>query len=215
MAGVQARVWSRVRADGLRFLFLGAMTLGAAFILASSVVYFDFHELPPFAIEKLPVRFSTLWLASLRVHVTAALLSLPLCILLIRWFGLCVLAVLLVPVSASADDPPAAVLQRRVEKGLLEPLAQQDKERSRFSRASPPQERRVRVTQAAVTLDASGRAYMAFAVDVRRGSEWRKNEVVGCGYTQTGALFVKWGDDYRPAEILPTLERAARPSGRL
>ena len=117
--------------------------------------------------------------------------------------------------SASADDPPAAVLQRRVEKGLLEPLAQQDKERSRLSRASAPPARGVRVTQAAVTLDASGRAYMAFAVDVRRGSEWRKNEVVGCGYTQTGALFVKWGDDYRPAEILPTLERAARPSGRL
>ena len=60
----------------------------------------------------------------------------------------------------------------------------------------------MRVTQAAVTLDASGRAYMAFAVDVRRGTEWHENEVVGCGYTQTGALFVKYGDDYRPAEIL-------------
>jgi hypothetical protein len=60
---VQACVWNRVRADGLRLLFLGAMTLGAAFIIASSLAYFDFHELPPFAIEKLPVRFSTLWLA--------------------------------------------------------------------------------------------------------------------------------------------------------
>jgi len=95
---VQAFVWNRLRAHGLRFLFLGVMALGAAFIIASSLVYFDFQELPPFAIEKLPVRFSTLWLASLRVHVAAALLSLPLCILLMtrmvqrrrpihRWLG--------------------------------------------------------------------------------------------------------------------------------
>ena len=95
---VRAGVWNRVRKDGFRLLFLGAMTLGAAFIIASSLAYFDFHELPPFAIEKLPVRFSTLWLASLRVHVTAALVSLPLCILLMtrlvqrrrvihRWLG--------------------------------------------------------------------------------------------------------------------------------
>ena len=116
---------------------------------------------------------------------------------------LCVLALLLVPSSASADDPPAAVLQRRVEKGLLEPLALKEKERSRFSRARvPPQERRVRVTQATATLDGKGRAYMAFAVDVRRGTRWHENDVVGCGYTQTGALFVKRGDEYRPAEIL-------------
>ena len=120
-----------------------------------------------------------------------------------RWFGLCFIALLLVPSSASADDPPGAVMQRRVEKGLLEPLAQKEKERSRFSRSRmPPQERRVRVTQTAVTLDASGRAYMAFTVDVRRGTEWQENELVGCGYTQTGALFVKRGDAYRPAEIL-------------
>ena len=120
-----------------------------------------------------------------------------------RWFGLCVLALLLVPSSASADDPPAAVVQRRVEKRLLEPLAQKEKERSRFSRARmPPQERRVRVTQTAVTLDANGRAYMAFAVDVRRGTEWHENDVIGCAYPQTGALFVKRGAEYRPAEIL-------------
>jgi uncharacterized membrane protein len=98
ITGVRAWVWNRVRTDGLRLLLLGVMTLGAAFIIASSLAYFDFRELPPFAIEKLPVRFSTLWLASLRVHVTAALFSLPLCILLMtrmvqrrralhRWLG--------------------------------------------------------------------------------------------------------------------------------
>ena len=87
--------------------------------------------------------------------------------------------------------------------GLLEPLAQKEKERSRFSRAVlPPQVRRVRVTQAAAALDTSGRAYMTFAVDVRRGSEWQQNDVVGCAYTQTGALFVKRADEYWPAELL-------------
>ncbi len=130
-----------------------------------------------------------------------------------RWFGLCVLALLFVPSPALADDPPAAVVQRRVEKGLLEPLAQKEKERSRFSRARmPPQERRVRVTQAAATLDASGRAYMAFAVDVRRGTEWQENDVVGCAYMQTGALFVKRGNEYRPAEMLLGKDVAVTPN---
>lgn len=119
-----------------------------------------------------------------------------------RWFGLCVLALLLVPSFASADEP-ASVVRRRVEKGLLEPLAQKEKERSRFSRARmPPQERRVRVTQTALTVDASGRAYMTFAVDVRYDSTWHENDVIGCAYTQTGALFVKRGDEFRPADVL-------------
>ena len=95
---VRACVLDRVRADGFRLVFLAAMAFGAALITASSLAYFDFHELPPFAIEKLPVRFSSLWLASLRVHVAAALVSLPLCIVLMttmiqrrrlthRWLG--------------------------------------------------------------------------------------------------------------------------------
>jgi len=58
------------------------MLVGSAFITASSLAYFDFDTLPAFVVEKLPVRFETLWLASLRVHVAAALLALPLCLLL-------------------------------------------------------------------------------------------------------------------------------------
>jgi len=49
-------------------------------------------------LEKMPLRFEHLWLTSLRVHVTAALLSLPMCIVLMtriiqrrpkihRWLG--------------------------------------------------------------------------------------------------------------------------------
>jgi hypothetical protein len=62
------------------------MWVGTALITASSIAYFDFATLPPFVIEKLPVRFETLWLVSLRIHVASALLSFPLCLLLMtRW----------------------------------------------------------------------------------------------------------------------------------
>ena len=62
------------------------MWVGSALITASSLAYFDFATLPPFVIEKLPVRFETLWLVSLRIHVASALLSFPLCLVLMtRW----------------------------------------------------------------------------------------------------------------------------------
>ena len=62
------------------------MWVGSALITASSIAYFDFATLPPFVIEKFPVRFETVWLASLRVHVASASLAFPLCLLLMtRW----------------------------------------------------------------------------------------------------------------------------------
>jgi uncharacterized membrane protein YozB (DUF420 family) len=63
-------------------LFLLAMLAGSALITASSLAYFDFETLPPFVIEKLPVRFEALWLASLRTHVAAASVAFPLCLAL-------------------------------------------------------------------------------------------------------------------------------------
>jgi uncharacterized membrane protein YozB (DUF420 family) len=67
-------------------IFWISMLVGSALITASSIAYFDFATLPPFVIEKLPVRFEALWLASLRVHVASASLSFPLCLLLMtRW----------------------------------------------------------------------------------------------------------------------------------
>lgn len=74
------------------------MLAGAALVTVSSLAYFDFAELPPFVIEKLPIRFEALYLAALRVHVAAALLTLPLCTVLMtralqrrpvwhRWLG--------------------------------------------------------------------------------------------------------------------------------
>jgi Predicted membrane protein (DUF2306) len=62
--------------------FLASMLLGSALISAMSLPYFDFETLPPFVIEKLPLRFEALWLASLRIHVAAAALSFPLCLAL-------------------------------------------------------------------------------------------------------------------------------------
>lgn len=78
--------------------FLLAMAAGSAVITALSLPYFDLETLPPFVIEKLPVRFEALWLGSLRVHVAAAAVSFPLCLALMtralqrrarihRWLG--------------------------------------------------------------------------------------------------------------------------------
>jgi hypothetical protein len=77
--------------------------------------------------------------------------------------------------------------------------------KSRFSRARlPPRERRVRVTQVTPAVDAAGRPFMAFAIDVRfGGDEWRENDIVGCAYTKSGELFVKRGDDFRPSPTSP------------
>lgn len=66
--------------------FLGLMLLGSAWITLASVEYFDAETMAPFVIEKLPVRFEALWLASLQVHVASAVLSFPLCLLaMTRW----------------------------------------------------------------------------------------------------------------------------------
>ena len=78
--------------------FLLSMLLGSALITAMSLPYFDFETLPPFVIEKLPLRFETVWLTSLRIHVATALLGFPLCLALMtralqrrtvwhRWVG--------------------------------------------------------------------------------------------------------------------------------
>jgi len=83
----------------------------------------------------------------------------------------------------------------------LKPLA--EVESHRFSRARPPPlERRVRVLQTTATPDRGGHPFVSFAVDVRFGSEWHENDIVGCAYTGSGDLYVKRGDAYRPAAFL-------------
>lgn len=112
------------------------------------------------------------------------------------------LALSFVPSLALADEPSLVEwAERRVDAGIVKPLA--EKESSRFARSRPPpRERRIRVTQATLTRDKSGRSFVPFAIDVRFGSDWQQNDIVGCVYSGSGDLFVKRGDQYRPAAFL-------------
>ncbi len=67
-------------------LFLIAMMVGTLLIASASLVYFDLDQLAPFVIEKLPVRFESLWLWSLRIHVASAISSFPLCLIAMMRF---------------------------------------------------------------------------------------------------------------------------------
>lgn len=118
-------------------------------------------------------------------------------------FGWCAFVVLSLPGLARADDAPLTTWARqRVEEGLVKPLAKQETPK-RFSRERPaPHARRVRVTQATASVDKSGREFVPFAIDVRYGSEWSENDILGCVYRGSGDLFVKNGDGYRPAAFL-------------
>ena len=108
-----------------------------------------------------------------------------------------------VPQLALADEPSLVEwAQHRVDTGIIQPLAA--RAGSRFSRSRPPpHERRVRVTQTALSKDKQGRDFVPFAVDVRFGAgDWQENDIVGCAYRATGSLFVKRGDAYFPAAVL-------------
>lgn len=119
------RTGVRGNLDQLRkWVFLAAMLAGSALITAMSLPYFDFDELPPFVIEKLPVRFEALWLAALRIHVATAAVAFPLCLALVtrplqrratlhRWLGRATGVLVLV-----ALVPSGAVLAFDAKGGL-------------------------------------------------------------------------------------------------
>jgi uncharacterized membrane protein YozB (DUF420 family) len=77
----------RYMGGAVRGLFLLVMFAGAAYITAASLEYFEPGAVAPFVMERLgQVRFATLWLWSLKVHVACALVSFPLCLMLtMRW----------------------------------------------------------------------------------------------------------------------------------
>jgi hypothetical protein len=114
----------------------------------------------------------------------------------------CVLALSLVPSLASADDSSlVSWVQRRVGEVLLKPLAKLQS--NRFSRSRPPpHERRVRASESAKAVDKAGRSFVPFVVDIRYSGDWQENDIVGCAYPKSGDLFVKIGDEYRPAAFL-------------
>lgn len=101
------------------------MWAGAALITASSLVYFDGDIEAPFVVEKLPVRFESLWRAALAVHVPAALVALPACLVLLtralqrrvalhRWVGRLTGALVV-----AALVPSGAVLAFDAKGGVL------------------------------------------------------------------------------------------------
>ncbi len=105
--------------------------------------------------------------------------------------------------SALAEAPSVASwAERRIADGLLRPLARKDEDRSKFSRARmPPRERRTRVLADTLSRDAKNRGFVSFVIDVRYGDEWTEN-VTGCVYEGSGAIYVAVGDEYRPAAFL-------------
>jgi uncharacterized membrane protein len=83
----------------LRSIWFVALAAGSAIITWGSLEYFHPDELPAFVIEKLPLPREELWLFALRLHVAAAAIALPGCLLLMsaavlkrapalhRWLG--------------------------------------------------------------------------------------------------------------------------------
>lgn len=65
----------------LRVLVLVALAAGSAAITAASLAYFG-EDLAPFVVEKLPLPLEDVWMLALRIHVVAAAVCLPGCILL-------------------------------------------------------------------------------------------------------------------------------------
>jgi hypothetical protein len=120
--------------------------------------------------------------------------------------------------AAAGDSPPdaknpqAKTAQALVSRDLIQPLAAKESKRSRFSRASlPVQARRVRILDEQPSKDAQGIAFVRFAVDARHGfrapgdddpSGWRLATIVGCVYPDRSQIFVKKGEEYRPAAFL-------------
>jgi len=113
---------------------------------------------------------------------------------------------------ADAKTPQAKSAQALVSRELIQPLAAKESKRSRFSRAAlPAQARRVRILDEQPGKDAQGNAFVRFAVDARHGfrvpgdddpSGWRLATIVGCVYPDHSQVFVKRGEEYRPAAFL-------------
>jgi hypothetical protein len=124
----------------------------------------------------------------------------------------CVLLCSDLQVARAETGPDADAMKAAVEKGLLQPLARRDSERSRFARARmPPSERRVRMTDGVLHADARGEAFSSFTVDIRWGSQWNADLMTGCIYPGTGAIYVKQGEGYLDGSALMGKKASAAP----
>jgi hypothetical protein len=111
--------------------------------------------------------------------------------------------------APGAKSAQAQVAGALVRSKLTEPLAEKEANRSRFSRARlAAQERRVRILDEQPRKDTAGDAFVRFAVDARHGyrsadeAGWELAAITGCVYLEHNQVFVKTGDEFRPAAIL-------------
>ena len=98
----------------IRSAWLTALALGSTVITAGSLEYFK-ADLPEFVIEKLPLPWEAVWLGALKIHVAAAALALPGCLVLVsktalrrvprfhRWVGRAIAAVVLLALVPSGS----------------------------------------------------------------------------------------------------------------
>jgi hypothetical protein len=123
------------------------------------------------------------------------------------------------PTAADGSAPEAKIAEVRsaeaktalalVSRDLIQPLAIKEDGQSKFSRARlPAQERRVRILDDHARKDARGVAFVRFAIDARHGyqpddeANWRKDAITGCVYLDRSQIFIKRGDEFRPAAFL-------------
>lgn len=115
------------------------------------------------------------------------------------------------PEAKTARTAEANAAEALVGRDLVQPLAAKEENASRFSRARlPPQDRRVRILDDHASKDGQGLAFVRFSIDARRGyhaaaddeSSWRRDSITGCVYLERSQVFVKKGDQYRPAAFL-------------
>src|SRR5438105_6732354 len=98
----------------IRSAWLTALALGSTVITAGSLEYFK-ADLPEFVIEKFPLPWEAVWLGALKIHVAAAALALPGCLVLLsktalqraprfhRWAGRATAAVVLLALVPSGS----------------------------------------------------------------------------------------------------------------
>lgn len=117
------------------------------------------------------------------------------------------------------EVPPAVTAAKAtIEKDLVDPLAIKERKASRMTRSrQPAMARRVRILSAEPMKDASGKAFLAFAVDAKYGFDprdefpdereraeerWQKDAITGCLYPETNELFVNRSGTHYPAGLL-------------
>jgi hypothetical protein len=93
-------------------------------------------------------------------------------------------------------------MQHHVDTALVRPLIAQDRATPKFSRSSPPSNRRARITATSPATDAKGNAFLTFALDSRWGKGDWQDDMTGCVYVNDGTMYLAFGSQYQPAAVV-------------